>query len=94
MKDKSIWNSELQCFWNSWRCIDEKTLYLILGTDSCCDMGGAIRLGKTLLPTVARIDTFNPDYPDVRYEKNSEGAWICYELRGCEFVNVESNVQN
>ena len=81
-----IWSSDLQCFWLKWEAFGEDSIKLFLPTDNCCDMGGAIKVAKEIVPGVAVIQVYVGDKVDIRYERIPSGQWEAYDCRRFEKV--------
>lgn len=52
-----------------------RSVVLRLPPGHCCDMGGAITIATTLLPSCWEIDTWSGDVRDTGYKRASEGTW-------------------
>lgn len=72
----SQWSDDLVCEWVSWEVAEStpNTLVLRMADGHCCDMGGAIRIGKALMPDVRRIVTISGAKPDTVYVCGN-GGW-------------------
>jgi hypothetical protein len=76
-----IWSDELQCFWITWQSTpDPETIMLSLPPDNCCDMNGAIKLAKSLIPKVKNIMVWEGDEVGTCY-LNIEGKWEARDAR-------------
>ena len=69
------WNDDLRCHLKAIGLPDSDKVVLYLAGDNCCDMNGAIALARSILPRVARIETFAGDEPDTFYVRSNRGKW-------------------
>lgn len=71
-------NKILQCCWQSFHVVGPGKLAIALPDGNCTDMGGAIRIAKTLMPDVSVIYTISGGEPDTMYCKEGKD-WKAYE---------------
>lgn len=62
-----VWNSLLQCYIYRIDLESEGTVSMFFKDGNCCDMSGAIKLAKKILPTVRLINTYAIDIVGVKY---------------------------
>ncbi len=68
-------SKDLQCHWVSIHSLPGNTLKMDFPEFECCDMEGAIRFAKRLMPEVAHIITFSGEKLDTQYLKKEDGTW-------------------
>jgi hypothetical protein len=66
---------DLKCAWTSWSVTGEQSLRLDMPPSHCCDMTGAIRVARRLMPDVTMIESFAGGERDTAYQLQSSGAW-------------------
>lgn len=77
---EAAWSEDLQCHFESWQIGDPRELILRLPADCCCDMTGAIKVAKSLLPDVDKIIVMAGGKLDVLYAIVGKN-WKCADLR-------------
>lgn len=68
-------HQELQCDFTSWTKVDDNELHLTLPPGNACDMAGAIRVAKVILPSVDAIIVLENGCIQVIYYV-LDGKWI------------------
>lgn len=71
------WSKPLICHWKSWTVVNAKHLLLELPADNYCDMDGAVRVAKYLLPGVEVVSVYVDSALDMTYAKHREG-WVAF----------------
>ena len=72
-----FWSKQMICFWRGLKIVSDSQMDIHLGPHSYCDMKGAIKLAKAVLPSVKKIITFQLDKPDTIYHKSGE-KWLAF----------------
>jgi hypothetical protein len=75
----STYSEILHTTFNGWRVLNNGELALDMPADCCCDMRGAIKIAKNIMPTVWRIATFADNQPDIEYRLRFDGEWVAFE---------------
>jgi hypothetical protein len=79
---ESNYDEALKCCWHCWRVVGPRRLVLEVKEFNSTDMGGAIMVGKRLMPDVQEIIVYSGDVPDIRYHRSDPGArWSSTNLR-------------
>jgi hypothetical protein len=79
--NNGTWDQDLSCCWLSIESLPAKTLRITLAEGNCCDMDGAIRFAKKLMPDVARIVTMSGGHLDTHYSLGGTGTWQAHPAR-------------
>ena len=72
------WSRKLKCYYSAWRVIADREIALVMASNSCCDMRGAIDLAEQIMPDVWRIVTFRGRKMDTIY-KRIRGEWKAFD---------------
>ena len=67
----------LLCGLDAIQIASESEVIFKLPDRHACDMTGAIKLAKMLVPAVKSIKTFSGDRPDTCYRRKEYGSWEC-----------------
>jgi len=73
-----VFNDVLQCYLSAIRIMDKRTVEFVIGEQSCTDMGGAMKLATTVLPSVERIITRRVESLDTCYRVGDDGEWTVW----------------
>lgn len=75
----SVWNDDLYCHWRRIEVNDPGVISLYFPEDDCCDMSGAIRFCKRIMPDVHTIYCWSGGVKDNAYFYR-HGEWTCHRL--------------
>ena len=74
------WSKDLQCHWIRWHQSSASEVRLDLPENECCDMNGAIRTAKVLMPRVSSIQTYEGGLPSTLYQRRGN-EWTAFDVR-------------
>lgn len=78
---QGVWNEHLVCGWLKIEAIGDGVISISFPESHCCDMGGAIKFAKSLMPDVKEIRTYSGSILDAMYLLNQEtGRWMFFEM--------------
>ncbi len=85
---KEIFNYDLKCGLDSIHIITQEWVQIIIPTQHCTDMRGAISLAKKVLPDVTRIMTTRAcGCHDTEYrKKRKKKGWKSIDHRDCPHI--------